>query len=51
MLLEMHVGATQLTKEQKSVSTLEIISNRNEDQQLYDELVCKNIYNFFASIH
>lgn len=34
-ILQMHVGATNTTTEQKSMSILETISNRNEDQSCY----------------
>lgn len=39
-LIEMHVDAINTTTEQISMNLLEMISNRNEDQELlYDELV------------
>lgn len=47
--LQMHVRATNTTTEQKSTSILEMMSDRNEDQELlYDEIVGKNIHNFLV---
>lgn len=46
----MDVGATNTTKEQKSMSILEMMSSRNEHQKLllHDELQYKNIHNVLA---
>lgn len=46
----MDVGATNTTKEQKSMNILEMTSSRNEHQKLllHDELQYKNIHNVLA---
>lgn len=49
-ILQMDVGATNTTKEQKSMNILEMTSSRNEHQKLllHDELQYKNIHNVLA---
>lgn len=46
-LSEMHIGATNMTTKQKSINVLEMISHRNQDQNLLsNKLVYKNIHRF-----